>query len=41
MTGSEGDRKVRGHVVEARRPVEDCGYGHRRPEVEELVALVK
>jgi tetratricopeptide (TPR) repeat protein len=33
----EGDREeARGHVAEARRLVEETGYGRRRPEVEEL-----
>ncbi len=32
--------KAREHVVEARRLVEETGYGRRRPEVEALEALV-
>ena len=38
---AEGDReKAREHVAEARRLVEETGYGRRRPEVEALEALV-
>jgi tetratricopeptide (TPR) repeat protein len=38
---AEGNReKAREHVVEARRLVEETGYGRRRPEVEELEAEV-
>ena len=34
---AEGEReKARGHVAEARRLVEETGYGRRRPEVEEV-----
>ena len=38
---AEGEQeKAREHVVEARRLVEETGYGRRRPEVEALEALV-
>jgi hypothetical protein len=38
----EGDKeKARGHVGEARRLVEETGYGRRRPEVKELEAQVR
>ena len=38
---AEGDReKAREHVAEARRLVEETGYGRRRPEVEALEAEV-
>ena len=37
-----GDRdKARGHVAEARRLVDETGYGRRRPEVEALEAAVR
>jgi hypothetical protein len=32
------DKVAREHVAEARRLVEECGYGRRRPEVAELEA---
>jgi hypothetical protein len=39
LTLAEGDReKAREHVAEARRLVEETGYGRRRPEVGELEA---
>ncbi len=38
---AEGDRETaREHVAEARRLVEETGYGRRRPEVEELEGKV-
>jgi len=38
---AEGDgEKAREHVAEARRLVEETGYGRRRPEVEALEAEV-
>ena len=38
---AESDReKAREHVVEAKRLVEETGYGRRRPEVEALEAEV-
>jgi tetratricopeptide (TPR) repeat protein len=42
LARAEGDRETaRGHVAEARRLVEETGYGRRRPEVEELEALLR
>jgi tetratricopeptide (TPR) repeat protein len=39
---AEGDRdKARGHVAEARRLVDETGYGRRRPEVDELETQVR
>jgi tetratricopeptide (TPR) repeat protein len=39
---AEGDKEqARGHVAEARRLVEETGYGRRRPEVEALEAEVR
>ena len=39
---AEGDKdQAREHVVEARRLVEETGYGRRRPEVEALEAEVR
>jgi tetratricopeptide (TPR) repeat protein len=39
---AEGDKeRARKHVGEARRLVEETGYGRRRPEVEELEAQVR
>ena len=38
----EGDEeKAREHVAEARRLVEETGYGRRRPDVEELEAQIR
>jgi hypothetical protein len=39
---AEGDReKAHEHVAEARRLIEECGYGRRRPEVEALEAELR
>ena len=38
---AEGDKEARGHVTEARRLVDETGYGRRRPEVEELEAQLR
>jgi len=39
---AEGDKDhARGHVAEARRLVEECGYGRRRAEVQALEAEVR
>jgi tetratricopeptide (TPR) repeat protein len=37
----EDKEQAREHVAEARRLVEECGYGRRRPEVEALEAEVR
>jgi hypothetical protein len=39
---AEGDKdQARGHVIEARRLVDEAGCGRRRPEVEALEAQVR
>jgi hypothetical protein len=39
--GDRAKEKAREHVFEARRLVEETGYGRRRPEVEALEAEVR
>ncbi len=39
---AEGNReKAREHVAEAKRLVEETGYGSRRPEIDELAAALR